>query len=330
MDEELRDRIKAAIARQLAGPVPEGDDPELLRSKEDLKSAKQRADVMSAITSLIKAPVGGAAEFPEPSYLTDARKAVADRVAARKALETSQLPAVAQGLDLLNSADRSDADRQRLDLERAKLRALTEAKTAAQASRGPDLTPGQKAEDISFGRQMVDYDKNGGSATVRQSIQALNSLADELENRTDLSGTLGQKAIELAPTSELSDKLRKVLTPEAAGVKQKIQALVLPGMKAMFPGAISNKESELFTNLSYSDTLSGKENAAKLRDQVKKLEAQADLMDQKAAAWKTSGTLSGLRGASAVSAPAAEGPSPEGSDSSIDDEIKALEAELGL
>ncbi len=183
-----------------------------------------------------------------------------------------------------NKQAQMDARQAALDMKQAQME-------AKQASAETKQSPFEKTQDTEAAKVLTEFRSGGGKASIDTAVNSLEKIAKKLET-SDMTGGIGQRFLSAVPGGE---HIRKATSPDITATMQEIQAAVLPGLKAMFPGAISNAEAERFVALSFDPSLSGKENARKLRAQVATFQDRASVLSAMDKQARETGSVAGFK-----------------------------------
>ncbi len=357
-EEEKRRQIQEAILQRLA--AAQSDTAGIDEGADNDRKQKVISSIGQALSGLATADSGSRGGYQSDTShfqrLADSATGQADAQKAKRAKIESIIQEQAlrskfgdEDFDKLKfaqgskqSADKLAEDKRQFDAKMAADKNMFDTRMKADkeqsasripaAAEAPKPTVGSAQVDKEFAKSLVDYEGHGGDVALQQSIKNLEQVSRELKDpkNAELTGGPGQQAMEVVGNVRpfgfgvKADTLRGMFSPDVKATQQKIQQAVLPGMKALFPGAISNQEAEMFTQLSWDPQLSPAQNASKLESQLTTLKQKAKAMKERADYWrKNNGTLTGFNPAVEVSADA-------GSDADLDAKIKALESELGI
>lgn len=185
-------------------------------------------------------------------------------------------------------------------------------KAAALQGGGVNLTPGQKALDVSFAKDLDEW-SSGGEATVDKNLNRLREARDKLASASDDSNISGR----------FVGRLPNVLRPEdSIVVQQDVQAAALGALKATLGAQFTEKEGQRIMSIAYDPTLTPTENVKKIDAAIAELEASKQNKNAKAAEFMQAGTLKEM----SKQKPAA---SPTQNPLTREEKIKLLKAKRG-
>lgn len=148
------------------------------------------------------------------------------------------------------------------------------------------LTPGELKADQAFAS---DYQKwsTGGFSNVQANISKLADVLQRIENpNTELGSVI------------LPEFVRARINRPSVTAEQDVGNVVFQSLKEILGGQFTEKEGQKLVQQSYDPRLSDKENSAKLRATIKKLEDMAVAKQSSANYFAEKGTLKGFRGVS--------------------------------
>lgn len=180
-------------------------------------------------------------------------------------------------------ATRSEA----LELRGRMLMADKAARAAREKANMMGLTPGQKAADVAFGKDLPEY-TTSGTAQADKGLSALLAAKGELAKPDqDISGPI---------RGSLPDWARSFTNPRAVEVKEQIRGSVMNTLKATLGAQFTNTEGERIFNLAYNDRQPAAQNIERLDRAVKALQAQKAAKDSQMEHFEQYGTLKGWKG----------------------------------
>lgn len=308
--EQQRKEIQRRILERIKG-TPDVDVEAIADQSKQDQLVAGLGGALSQLGSAESISRGGPA--PDRSFYADmadsAKNRVAEAIKARRLGQDSMLESdkamysmdreAAEQDRLAKKADQENKFRQQeIDLKKMSLGAAE----AAARNKPVPLSAGDVSKDREIGKEVANYQASGGRKTIDVSLNSLRKLADQLDKNEGLTGGIGQFAIEALP-GRTPDMVRKFTSPKVSSMKQDIEKAVLPGLKALFPGATSNVELQTFKELSFDPLLSDKENAEKLRSEIARLQSKADSMDALSNELKAKGTTKDFAPAAVSSYP---------------------------
>ncbi len=291
-DQDLRDAEEADRKRQLIAGI--GQALAAAASARGLARVGKSPD-LSQFQNISEASSRALSDA-----VTRRRKAQAEEQDATKQKEDARAQAIANAAKERAAALEKQSDREARAEEKAQDRAFQKAqqeaslrqqKELAEASRGLEkeklaaqakpaevkLSPQETSRQRTVGEEVGNYQTKGGRKAVEDSLAKLESIATKLEDpkNSRLTGTIVDKAAAILGAQDLRD----TLAPDQLALKQQVKDAVLPGLKAMFPGATSDTELKTFMELTWDDRLSPKENAAKIRARLPQLRSRMESLE---------------------------------------------------
>lgn len=190
-------------------------------------------------------------------------------------------------------ATRSEA----LELRGKMLLADKAARAAREKANMMSLTPGQKAADVAFGKELPEY-TTSGQAQAEKGLSALLAAKGELTQPKE--GSPG----EVEPREGISgpwrgafpDWFRSFSNPEAVQVKENIRGAVMNTLRATLGAQFTEKEGERIFNLAYNDRLPAAQNIERLDRTIKALQDQKAAKESQMEHFQQFGTLKGWKG----------------------------------
>ncbi|HTL13065.1 MAG TPA: hypothetical protein VL588_11280 [Bdellovibrionota bacterium] len=169
-------------------------------------------------------------------------------------------------------------------------KAYAEAKKFnAEAAGSKNLSPGQKAADEAFGKDMADYSYGGGQATVEKNLGKLSGGIDTLKSNPDLTGHLSMKIPLLG-----SDAAQDVLNPQMAQVRDDIRGAIQGTLRQVLGPQFTEKEGTAIFNRAFNPRLTADENARRATQEMSALQNMAADKERAQAYFRQNGTLQGF------------------------------------
>lgn len=173
-------------------------------------------------------------------------------------------------------------------LEQALLQArIDDLNAKKEKDKNKDLSPGQKAADVSFGKEYQDWNAQGGYANVDKQLGALEGVKEALKNNPNLTGP------RIGATPEW---IRSVSNPESIAVQQAANQAVQATLRQTLGAQFTEKEGVRVMNNSYDPRLSPEENIKKIDATIKQLKSMAIEKENASQYFENnSGSLNGYR-----------------------------------
>lgn len=162
-------------------------------------------------------------------------------------------------------------------------------KANAEAKGTKNLSPGQKAADEAYGKDMADYYYGGGQATVEKNFGKLSGAIETLKANPDLTGHLSMKTPLLG-----SDAAQDVLNPQMAQVRDDIRGAIQGTLRQVLGPQFTEKEGTAIFNRAFNPRLTADENARRATQEMTALQTMAADKDRAQAYFKENGTLQGF------------------------------------
>ena len=138
------------------------------------------------------------------------------------------------------------------------------------------LTPGEKAVDKAFAKDVVAFNAAGGFADTVKQLDQLEAVAKRLEGgEENLTGPV----IGVTAGTTLGD----IFFPTAAGVRESVEEVVQRNLRTVLGAQFTQKEGDRLISRAFNPRLSEAENARRVRNLVNQIRTAAQ---QKAAAVK--------------------------------------------
>jgi hypothetical protein len=154
-----------------------------------------------------------------------------------------------------------------------------------KANLNDSLTPGQKKLDTDFAQEYSSYYAQGGKATVDKNLTKLENIKKRLETEPGISG---------GASNSLPDGVQAYVNPKAIEVQDAITDVVQQTVKQLFPGAISDKETERVVKAAYNPRLKQEENAKRVGAIINELKNKAMAKEAAGQHFQQHGTLQGF------------------------------------
>ena len=235
---------------------------------------------------------------------------------ARGALTDDEQQYLLSRLGLYQKADdaylRSQLGQGKLDTQEA----IARAKLAEASGKngGLDLTPGQKALDVSFAKELDDW-TSSGEAVADKNLNRLREARNKLAEAAD-NGSISGRVV-----GRLPDVLR---SEESLAIQQDVHAAAIGALKATLGAQFTEKEGQRIMNMAYDPRLSPQENVKKIDAAIAELERSKENKNAKAAQFEAAGTLKDYRKEAPRTKPQA--PSKDLKDLTREEKIQLLKA----
>ena len=152
----------------------------------------------------------------------------------------------------------------------------------------PNLTPGQKAADEAWGKDYAAWVAGGGAQGLRNKLQQIASLQQELRN----AGTPGTLS---GPLVGRSPKLaRQLVNERSLTMENDARAIVTATLRQILGAQFTEKEGERIFNQSFDPTLTEEANAHNLQRILKENLTNAAGRVAAASFYEKNGTLQGF------------------------------------
>lgn len=179
-------------------------------------------------------------------------------------------------------------DQKELDIFKKK--ELIKAAIRNQNSGGPTsiadtLTPGEKAVDLSFGKDLGDW-VTSGKATTEKNLKRLEDATQYLqEHKNDL----------ITPTGKINGLLPDLLkSNKTIATRDDVRAAAQGALKATLGAQFTEKEGERIMNAAYNEKLSPEENLKKISAAIKEIRDIADEKEARTQYFNKVGSLKGF------------------------------------
>ena len=164
-----------------------------------------------------------------------------------------------------------------------------EGKKAAEdrgANGGVNLTSGQKAIDGKFAENYSEW-KQGGFEDVQKNLSDLKGALVQLKSGRTLTGPV---------TGSLPDVVRAVTNPESLAVRDRVSNVVQRNLREILGAQFTQVEGDRLIARAYNERLSEAENARRVENLVKQIQAAAEQKQEAVAYFEKNGTLAGFTG----------------------------------
>lgn len=151
------------------------------------------------------------------------------------------------------------------------------------------LTPGQEAADRAFGKEYQDWTAQGGYANVDKQIAQIEAAANALDQDDTMTGGIQ----ELYVPGGSSDFARSRSKPEAFALQQGVEQAIQASLRQTLGSQFTEKEGEKVIARAFDPRLPAKENAKKLRAEIKQLRSRAAEKEAASRYFEQHGTLRG-------------------------------------
>lgn len=194
---------------------------------------------------------------------------LAETVSARQAQEA---------LPLLAAAAKFDREKE-----------LRKMELDAKQKSGENLTPGQKAADVSFGKDASDYVYQGGKASVDKNINKLQSAIDTMTKAKDLTGGFFTQVASLG-----GDKVLDVTSPKLAQVRDDIRGAIQGTLRQVMGPQFTEKEGTAMFERAFNPRLSAEENVRRATQELQALQSMVGAKEEAMNYYNQHGTLAGF------------------------------------
>lgn len=150
-----------------------------------------------------------------------------------------------------------------------------------------NLTPGEKAFDISASKELSEYGIGGGRGVIEKNLKLLESAITDLESGKaedrsgGVSGMIGDRAMDLG-------------NPKASATRDKIRSAVQGSLKQILGGQYTEKEGQDIFNRAYNPRLSNSENIRRVKAELDYLRDLSTSKDSAAKYFAERGTMKGM------------------------------------
>lgn len=157
---------------------------------------------------------------------------------------------------------------------------------------------GQVAAAKGIAKEFADYQAAGGKATVEKNLEKLKEAAAKLE-----SGAVKTGKLSAAVPGLRSDVAQDVLNPDLAAVRDDVRGAVQATLRQVLGAQFTEKEGEAIFSRAFNPRLSGKENARRIEQEIKGLQAT---IKNKEAAFGQAGLISPAKDLSSLAGKGAQ------------------------
>lgn len=195
----------------------------------------------------------------------------------------------------------ADSQKQQEFMNRLALMKLEAEKNKNQAKNPAMLTPAQKAADMAFGKEYPEWSTTG-LTSAEKSIRDLESVRNKVAPKTNEhpEGAIVDETITGGWRGALPQGLKPYLNPESEKIKQQISGALMPSLKVLFPGAVSDDERRALIDQAWNDRLSPEANVANIDSMLKQMKGRLDQAKSQAQYYEDQGTLAGWKYAPAT------------------------------
>lgn len=163
--------------------------------------------------------------------------------------------------------------------------------TGGPKSIADDLTPGEKAVDTSFGKELGDW-STSGRATTAKNLKRLEDASQYLsQHQNDLIGTSGRL------TGRLPDLFK---SDKTIATRDDVRAAAQGALKQVLGAQFTEREGERIMNAAYNEKLSPAENIKKIAAAIQEIKSIANEKDAQAAYFNKVGSLKGYKSGSGL------------------------------
>ena len=150
----------------------------------------------------------------------------------------------------------------------------------------PQLTKGQEAADVAFGKAYADYQAGGGSAGLKKNISQLE----------DVKKGLGETDYATGPIVGLIPKTIRDITPglsKGAALQDKIEQVIQQSLRQTLGAQFTEKEAARLIERAYNPRLSEQENIERVQTVLDELETMRKSRDAAGEYFRKYGTIAG-------------------------------------
>lgn len=170
------------------------------------------------------------------------------------------------------------------------------------------LTEGQQALDKAFAKDYSDFAAQGGIASLDKNIGKLKDVQKMLKD--------GDYNLTGAGLGMVPDFIRNITHEKSIAARDSVESVIQQSLRQILGAQFTEKEAERLIQRSYNESLTEEENAKRLGQTIKELEAMGKAKEKAARYFEKKGTLAGFK---------ADLPSQESSkDSMVEAKVKAL------
>lgn len=162
----------------------------------------------------------------------------------------------------------------------------TKAAEDRGANGGVNLTSGQKATDSKFAENYSEW-KQGGFEDVQKNLSDLKGALVQLKSGRTLTGPV---------TGSLPDVVRAAINPESLAVRDRVANVVQRNLREILGAQFTQVEGQQLIARAYNERLSEAENARRVENLVKQIQAAAEQKQEAVAYFEKNGTLAGFTG----------------------------------
>ena len=162
----------------------------------------------------------------------------------------------------------------------------TKAAEDRGANGGVNLTSGQKAIDGKFAENYSEW-KQGGFEDVQKNLSDLKGALVQLKSGRTLTGPV---------TGSLPDVVRAVTNPESLAVRDRVTNVVQRNLREILGAQFTQVEGDRLIARAYNERLNEAENARRVENLVKQIQAAAEQKQEAVAYFEKNGTLAGFTG----------------------------------
>lgn len=205
---------------------------------------------------------------------------------------------------------------------------------------GQNLTPGQKAADVNFGKEYSDYVAGGGGEAAKKNLGLLENVQSQLSDPNAKAPNLLERGAQALP-----DSLRSFLTPKIKMQEDQVRSAIQGTLRQTLGAQFTEKEGEALMRRSYDPRMSPTQNLQKMKPEIDALKSQLSQKQRSAEQFERTGSLVGLGAAGRQQAPN-NNPAPQaqpgrqkqiqqpqggtGLEHLSDEELSAMAKKLGL
>ena len=151
---------------------------------------------------------------------------------------------------------------------------------------GGQTSEGWKAIDKKFADDYIKW-TGGGAADTVGNLAKIQDVLTTLERGDKITGPI---------IGQLPDFVMAFLNPEAVASREAVEGVVQRNLKAVLGAQFTEKEGEKLIKRAFNPTLSGPENAKRLKVLIQQINIAAEQKSNMAAYFREHGTLSGYEG----------------------------------
>ena len=187
----------------------------------------------------------------------------------------------------VQAARKRIADERKQELEAQQKSINMQKKLLEVQSKKKGLTEGQKALDKAFGKDYSDFAAQGGIASLDKNIGKLKDVQKMLKD--------GDYNLTGAGLGMVPDFIRNITHEKSIAARDSVESVIQQSLRQILGAQFTEKEAERLIQRSYNESLTEEENAKRLGETIKELEAMGKAKEKAARYFEKNGTLAGFK-----------------------------------